>query len=310
MPVYHTFAIFLLFLTFGCSNTLHTNRAIKTGEKESKVQDIFGGALLLTDFSTLEDLNKILKIEYSGLFRKKVRMSHSYKGHTVSCNLQAGISEKDLEKAQDSGFLRKCWIGIRSPYAAMHRKDLKRIVILARRRRVLFGEGDVAFYDLSEKIKNNISPYDTLALSKDQLGEKGYFNSFNHITAQALMTSIFSASFADFIADIHELGNMPELIHGQFTEDQLGDRDNGPVDNYLDMINNAWGQELGEKLKNKYSITRETHWTPELLANYLNDIQRYYSRVFFLGFKAFKSSDDIVIRFSNKLNKVLTGDMF
>ena len=124
---------------------------------------------------------------------------------------------------------------------------------------------------------NQISDEDYLNLSCEELSEKGYLNTFNHITAQAFMTSIFSERLADFIADVHELYNMPELITGDFTEQQLADFENGPVDNYVDMINNEWGQELGKVLGKKYGIDRHTIWTPQLLRDYLNDIQLYHS---------------------------------
>lgn len=268
-----------------------------------------GGALLLSEYNSLEDLKKDVRIIYTGTFRKKVHLSHQYKEQKITGILKPGISEKDLEKARDGNFLKKLVTGIRSPYAAIHQKDLKRIVILARRRRVLFGEGDVAFYDLSAAITRNLSPLDTIRMSMADRSEKGYFNTFNHITAQAMMCSIFSERFAEFIADIHELGNMPELTHGLFSDDQLADRDNGPVDNYLDMINNEWGQELGKYLKEKYGINRHTLWTPALLAAYLNDIQSYYSASFFIGFRAFRPSDAIILRFSKKLNTVMNDPL-
>jgi len=119
------------------------------------------------------------------------------------------------------------------------------------------------------------------------------------------MTSIFSERIADFISDVHERYYTPELITGAFTEDQLLDLEVGPLDNYLDIINNEWGQELGKELRIKYHITRNTHWTPEILANYLNDIQSYHSWAFQIGFNPFRASDDLVIRFSHKINRVL-----
>ena len=88
-------------------------------------------------------------------------------------------------------------------------------------------------------------------LSED-LSEKGYLNTFNHITAQTFMTALFSEAVADFIADAHERGNLAELVTGHFSEEQLLDLQQGPVDNYVDMINNEYGQELGKALKAKY----------------------------------------------------------
>ena len=98
---------------------------------------------------------------------------------------------------------------------------------------------------------------------------------------------------------------MPELITGIFTEKQLADITDGPVDNYIDMINNEWGQELGKELCLKYHISRLTYWTPELLADYLNDMQSYHSWAFQIGFKPYRATDDMVIRFANKINKVI-----
>jgi hypothetical protein len=98
--------------------------------------------------------------------------------------------------------------------------------------------------------------------------------------------------------------NMPELLHGVFTEEQLGDKDNNPVDNYVDIINNELGQQLGEFLREKYKVDILTTWTPELLADYLNDLQTYYSWSFGIRFKKLSPEQDRIIRFSEKINTV------
>ncbi|MEL6805150.1 MAG: hypothetical protein AAFO91_15365, partial [Bacteroidota bacterium] len=79
----------------------------------------------------------------------------------------------------------------------------------------------------------------------------------------------------------------------------------GVVDNLVDMLNNEWGQELGKQLAAKYQIEHATIWTPALLSNFLNDIQRYFSWAFQLPFQPFRPSDEIVQRFSQKLNFVM-----
>ena len=114
---------------------------------------------------------------------------------------------------------------------------------------------------------------------------------------------------ADYIADVHELHNMPELTTGKFTDEQLKDVDNNPVDNYVDMINNEWGQELGKQLKKKHGITRETLWTKELMVSYLNDIQSYYSWAFGIGISPFRINDDVVIKFADKINQVMRSEL-
>jgi hypothetical protein len=110
---------------------------------------------------------------------------------------------------------------------------------------------------------------------------------------------------ARFIAAIHERYNMPEVITGEFTSDQVANLDKGATDNYVDIINNAWGQQLGIRLKEKYGITRNTNWTPQLLTDYLNDIQGYCAWAFDIGFRPFRPTDEQVVKFSSKLNKVM-----
>ena len=272
------------------------------------------GALLLTRFKSFEELKTVIQIEYfNGSSSSNhvvhgsplVRLTHSSNGREVTSILTSGISELDMMRAKDGGFWDRVWLGLNSPYCVINRRDLLRVHLLARRIGMIFGEGDVAYYDLAETTLYNISDDDLAFMRSEDLSEKGYINTFNHITAQALMTSMFSERLADFIVDAHELRRMPELTTGKFTEDQLADLENGPVDNYVDIINNEWGQELGKLLGKKHNISRKTYWTPELLANYLNDIQSYYSWAFQIGFKSFRTADEVVIRFSNKINRVM-----
>jgi hypothetical protein len=291
----------LLCLLLACDNVENSLVIEKEIHKISSVK----GALVSTKFSSLKELKKVIKIEYVSKGTSMVRLTHNADGCQVSSELSAGISELDIINARDGGLIDKAWLAFNSPYFVYNRNDLMRVYILARRRGDIFGEGDMAFYDISQKIMSNINDEDLLNMSPDDLGEKGYFNTFNHITAQSFMTSIFSEDLADFIADVHELKRLPELVTGKFTQEQIIDLNEGPVDNYVDLINNEWGQELGKVLREKHGITNQTIWTPELLANYLNDIQSYYSWVFKFSFKPFRSSDEVVVKFSRKLNSVM-----
>jgi hypothetical protein len=147
----------------------------------------------------------------------------------------------------------------------------------------LFGEGDVAFFNLAQAMVRNINTPDIAFKYPKDTTEKGYLNTFNHMTAQAFITSCFSVELADFIGDAHERYYHPDLINGKFAKKEVSDLGEGPVDNYVDIINNEWGQEVGKELKQKYHISRETYWTPELLANYLNDMQSYYQWALQIG---------------------------
>jgi hypothetical protein len=172
----------------------------------------------------------------------------------------------------------------------------------------VFGEGDVAFYYLAQASFRNINTPDLAFANSKDTTEKGYINTFNHITAQAFITSCFSEDLADFVGDSHERYYHPKLINGKFSEKEVSDLAEGPVDNYVDLINNEWGQELGKQLKKKYNINRKTYWTPELVANYLNDLQDYYSWAFQIGFKPFRPEDEQVIKFSKKINVVMNTE--
>jgi hypothetical protein len=268
----------------------------------------------LTRFRSFDQFKKEIHIEYekggdgSNSTNKRkhlVRLTYSSCGSEVTSILSTGVSQNDFSLAQKGGFWDRVSLVLKSPYSIWNRKDMRTAYALSRRDGSVFREGDVAFYDLAELMSQNISEHDKLSIPDIDLSEKGYINTFNHITAQAFMTSVFSEKLADFIADAHERHNMPELITGEFSEDQLADIENGPTDNYVDMINNEWGQEIGKLLKERYNISRETVWTPKLVENYLNDIQVYYSWSFQIGFEPVRSTDEVVIRFTNKMNSVL-----
>ena len=316
--------LLLIFMLIGCGP--HEDRSSFTDQYDSKYSKAslldqmqkekrYGkGALLLTKFQSFEELQKVIQIEYfdnvgrPGPFFKNspmVRVTHSAGDQKVISILKSGVSQGDYTNARDGGLVQKIKLVLKSPYSAWIRKDLQRIYILSRWRPIYFKEGDVAFYDLAKTMMLHISEFDRMKMSDKDLGEKGYINTFNHMTNQAIITSVFSERLAELIADAHERFSMPELMTGEFTEEQVIDLETGPTDNYVDIVNNAWGQELGKQLKEKYKINRNTVWTPELLANYLNDIQEYGTTAFQIGFEPFCKTEEVVIRFSDKLNRVI-----
>ena len=221
--------------------------------------------------------------------------------------LKAGISQNDIINARNGNLTDKLTLLYNSPFAIANRMDINKIYLLARVKPYLFGEGDVAFYGLAAASVRKINTSRLAYLHPRDSSEKGFINTFNHITAQAIITSCFSEDLADFVADVHELHNMPELTNGQFSNEQLHAPDDNPVDNYVDMINNEWGQELGKELKRRYNINSSTCWTAELLVNYLNEVQNYYSWAFQIGFEPFKKEDEEIIRFVEKINLVKAG---
>lgn len=323
--IFFRYSILLLSIAFiGCRQSVQRVTAVE--ERSAVLIDsvgapdtsyVGGEALLLSRFTSLEQFREVVDVkylhdlvdtsEYKG-GKPQVHLIYRSGDRQVTSILKSGISQADFIKAKKGSFWSKVALGLKSPFAVQHKKDLGCIENLGRRKPEVFGIGDAAFYDLAEIMVLHIAKEDLPDISQQDLGEKGYLNTFNHITAQAFMTSVFSEEVADFVADVHELYNMPELITGDFTREQLDDFENGPVDNYVDMINNEWGQELGKILAKKYKITRETFWTPALLRNYLNDIQSYHSWSFQIGFEPFRTTDEKVIRFTEKINQVLAGE--
>jgi hypothetical protein len=325
MGTYRSFIMFIFLAAIGCERPLETvpsgTDSIKGNENHLQPgmqSNKYGtGVLLLTRFKSLEEFKQVVKIQYAEDFSEStgektgkplVLLTYRTGTREVTSILKSGISQADFLNARKGTVWDRALLGLKCPFAFRHRKDLMVVENLGRRRPFAFGKGDVAFYDLAETMVKHISDEDTISMSGADLSEKGYLNTFNHITAQAFMTSIYSERLADFVADVHELYNMPELITGHFTEEQLADFENGPVDNYLDMINNELGQELGKELGKKYNINRLTYWTPALLTDYLNDIQSYHSWAFQIGFKPFKVTDELVIRFAGKIN-MIKGDL-
>lgn len=276
----------------------------------------FCRAILANRLGSLTDFKKLVKVEYTkrknlfGTTTSNVRLSYKSNGYLIIANLDDGVDQNDMLYARDGRILDKLKFLFRSPYAVSRRFELNEVQKLSRRRGAYFGEGDVAFFDLAERSVANINTPQLAFRYESDSSEKGYLNTFNHITAQAIIASFYSKGVADFVANVHERYNMPELTSGNFTFKQMNDKNNYPVDNYSDMINNKIGQSLGIWLKNKYRTGPDTRCTPRLLANYMNDIQKYYCWTFQIGMKPFNPDDELIIRFSEKFNIVAQGVPF
>lgn len=300
----------LLVFFFGCKSISLENSLPQKDDLSAFAKN--RGPLLSTHFASLEELKAVVQIEYTAanslIGRKaQVQVTHVGNGEKVTSVLKEGISDLDIKRAAYGSVWKRVSLCLGTPYLLVARNDLVRVFSLGRRRGELFGGGDVAFYDLAENMVSNISEEDMAFVKPKDLSEKGYINTFNHVTAQAFMTALFSEKLTDFVADTHERGNMPELVSGKFSTDQMADVQKGPVDNYVDIVNNEWGQELGKVLKGKYKITRQTKWTEELLANYLNDVQSYFSWTLGVSFEPFRDDEILVRRFTEKLNLIMRG---
>lgn len=304
----------VLFLLLGCSSRQPPPPEIPLDQRVyvdslvpvAPTTRIGEGPLLLSQFNSLEEFLSVVEIAFTGTKRRpEVVLTHTTPNQEVVSKLKMGVSQYDLQYAFKGNQYDKIRLAFTSTYVLWNRYDLLRIELLARWRFYLFGEGDVAFYDLASSMVDHIDPVDRAPMTEADLSEKGYLNTFNHVVSQAILTSVFSERMADFISDIHERYRMPQLTTGTFSKEQMNDHDNGPLDNYLDLINNEWGQEWGKVLKEKYQLNRQTRWTPTLLSNYLNDLQLFHAKVYHIGFKPFLPSDEVILRYTYKLNEVM-----
>jgi hypothetical protein len=202
------FFLLLFILGPGCKRTpldyLNSNQIQDCAWQEQSDFAVRGapavrGALVSTRFRSYDELRAAIGITHYPKRRDTVRkaasgvgLTHCSNGLEVVSILRSGVSEKDFVAARDGGFWDRISLVFKSPYAVIHRKALQKVSILARRRPDVYGEGDPAFYDLSEHIMAHIVEDDLPKLdSLDLASEKGYFNTVNHITAQVFMTALF-----------------------------------------------------------------------------------------------------------------------
>lgn len=271
-------------------------------------------ALLASRFGNLEDLKKVLNIEYYGVdeMTDSIGDSHSYvvlkhcSHHKMATSiLKKGLSQTNITDAANGTFIDRVALILQDPYAGRNRLNLYKVFNLGRRRANVYGYGDVAFYDLALASVKHIIPHAQTFIHPQDSSEKGYLNTFNHITAQAFITACFSEEFADYIADVHERNNLPQLITGKFPAAKESDNVHNSVDNYVDMINNEWGQSLGIQLKKELDIDPTRPWTPSLLCNFLNKIQQHYCYAFGFTMHPFRQQDRLILQYTTKINKVL-----
>ncbi|MDG1725018.1 MAG: hypothetical protein P8I11_04955 [Bacteroidia bacterium] len=265
-------------------------------------------ALLATDFNSMYELKSVVNLNYvnqsNDSCKGTVQISYTNKGQTIYTEFSDGVSEGDIVKAHKGSILDKILLALKAPYAVKIRNELSKIFMLSRRRPTIFGENDVAFYDLAQASMRNVTvTKNSFKTLRDSL-EKGYINTFNHITAQALITAIYNEDIAHFIASVHERFHMPHLVSGKFSIIDLTDTVNYPVDNYIDIINNEIGQELGKYLKHKYNINQKTKWTADFTCKFLNEIQDYYAESFDIQIKSYKNNDRLIMRFSKKIEAI------
>ena len=151
------------------------------------------------------------------------------------------------------------------------------------------GTRGMAFGDVSEELYKR---------TKNK-GNGTLENTYLHVSGQALITMFFGQSFANFAGHLHER-SQGSLITGQFSSQQDITQ---AIDNYADLINNKWGQELGKTISSKFNISKSTVWDNNLSANVLNAMQTFYNEKMGKNFSSdFKPNEKFVNDFTSFMN--------
>jgi RHS repeat-associated protein len=124
-------------------------------------------------------------------------------------------------------------------------------------------------------------------------------NMLLHVFGQAVITTIYGRSSADFAGDAHER-DTPGLISGTIAPAD----ERKAIDDYTDMVNNLYGQDIGERVGKKLGVSSSTVWTPALTAKYVNAVQAEIASEMGWKMTPFSAKDPEIVKFSALLNEV------
>lgn len=255
--------------------------------------------LLATDYSSLEDLKKDINIEYNEDKSVDLELvSHPEINH----KLTDGVGDKEIKdlknQASKASLLEKANIAFDHPQLAWYRNDLQAIETMSYRKKNI---AELGLYNIADAFRNDIES----GASAKELGDKGLVNTFNHTFGQSVITMLFGENVADLAGDIHER-DQPALRTGEFKNS--GDITQA-IDNYVDIMNNQIGQDLGADFKKKFAASLHFGFTPEASAELLNEGRDFFAKSFNLKFgkEKYTAEDDLAKRFCIVLNEVKHG---
>lgn len=272
--------------------------------------------LIATDYKSLRELKRELDITYSpaqfipdndgGIAMPAyVTISHPGGGINMANTLsESTIKQEELKRATNANPFYQALTATAHPEVGVFRSELDSIRMLSFVRHNRSGSAiGVISNSMFTRIRNK--PPDThrsYATAKGMAkisAHDAIRNMMLHVFGQAIITTLHGRVVADLAGDIHER-DQDSLITGKIAVTEEKDA----VDNYTDLVNNLYGQELGEELRLTFDINRDTTWTPELVTSYLNAAQRYFHQHKGWRFQEFSKNDDEVKKFTSLLNEV------
>jgi len=253
--------------------------------------------LLASNYKTLDDLKKDVAIEYGDGY---VMVRHGGRENYLKMST---FTQKEVTEARDA------WDkGDKSKAGKLLGKNLSLAWDLKDNEDAMHG-----IFTLGQKNPEGVT-LNTVAkamlgnlkgnASKSAGEQEALKSMFLHVHGQALITSLWGSQVADISGDIHER-DQEALITGKF-EGMSSQQMNGVIDNYVDLVNNMYGQDLGERLKDQFKITKETKWTDQLTADYFTAVQDYLGETHGLTFKNFDTNSKEVKAFTRLLNGLNT----
>jgi hypothetical protein len=206
---------------------------------------------------------------------------------------ESTVTQAELKAAAAGGFLDKAAVALAHPELVWFKSDLEAIEKLSFVKKNTAGS---AIGHVTDAMLTHIKPP-----AKSKAASEGRQNMLLHVFGQAVITTLFGRAAADLAGDIHER-DMASLISGAITPAEA----KGAIDNYVDLINNVYGQQLGAQLATSVGVGvgGGTTWDPALTTEYLNAAQRWISREMGWKMSDFTVSDSVVVKFTALLNEV------
>ena len=204
---------------------------------------------------------------------------------------ESTVTQAELKAAKAGGFLDKAALGLSHPELIWYRSDLEAIEKLSFVKKNTSGS---AIGHVSDAMLTHVKP-----ATKSKAATEGRPNMLLHVFGQAVITTLFGRGAADLAGDIHER-DMASLISGTITPAE----EKGAIDNYADMINNVYGQQLGAQLASSLGVGGGTTWDPALTTQYVNAAQAWIAGEMGWKMSDFKDTDPVIVKFTALLNEV------
>ncbi len=259
--------------------------------------------LIANEFKDIAALRKAVDIKYTPRRFTSAYVSvtdKAKKSKGTNELSEGGVGQADLKKAAAGDLADKIGFGLGNPSVVWHKSELEGIEKLSY---VAKNTSHTALMKISDAMYTHIakpSAGPTYFIGKDKVDMPGATrNMLLHVFGQAVITTVYGRSAADFAGDIHER-DQPSLITGKIgaTEERQA------IDNYSDMINNLYGQDIGERVSKTLGVSSSTVWTPAMTAKYVNAIQAEIATEMSWKMTPFSAKAAEIARFSALLNEV------